>query len=112
MPLVGTIEAALSTKVLPVTMASGIIHPNGIIAGKLNGAMIANGPSGSRMYSMSTPVPMFSETEPFIVSVTAQACSMYWRARRISPPASSRFLPFSSTMTRASSARASHTRWR
>ncbi len=45
---VGTMLAAFSTKVLPVTMQSGIIQPKGIMAGKLNGAMPANTPSGSR----------------------------------------------------------------
>ena len=44
----GTGLAALSTKVLPVAMHSGSIQPKGIMAGKLNGAMPANTPSGSR----------------------------------------------------------------
>jgi hypothetical protein len=44
----GTNDAALSTKVLPVVMASGVIHPIGIIAGKFHGAMPTNTPSGSR----------------------------------------------------------------
>ena len=44
----GTIEAAFSTKVLPVVMQNGSIQPIGIIAGKLYGAMPANTPSGSR----------------------------------------------------------------
>ena len=48
MPVVGTMLAALRTKVLPVTMHSGIIQPKGIMAGKLNGAMPAKTPSGSR----------------------------------------------------------------
>ena len=45
---VGTMLAALSTKVFPVTMHSGIIQPQGIMAGKLKGAMPANTPRGSR----------------------------------------------------------------
>ena len=44
----GTRLAALSTKVLPLAMQSGSIQPKGIMAGKLNGAMPANTPSGSR----------------------------------------------------------------
>ena len=48
MPVVGTMLASLRTNVLPLTMQSGSIQPNGIIAGKLNGAMPANTPSGSR----------------------------------------------------------------
>ncbi len=48
MPVVGTMLASLRTNVLPLTMHSGSIQPNGIIAGKLKGAMPANTPSGSR----------------------------------------------------------------
>ncbi len=44
----GTGLAALSTKVLPQAMQIGSIQPKGIMAGKLNGAMPANTPSGSR----------------------------------------------------------------
>ena len=44
----GTIDAALSTKVLPVVMQNGSIQPIGIMAGKLYGAMPTNTPSGSR----------------------------------------------------------------
>ncbi len=44
----GTGLAALRTKVLPQAMQIGSIQPKGIMAGKLNGAMPANTPSGSR----------------------------------------------------------------
>ena len=44
----GTKLALLSTKVLPQAMQIGSIQPKGIMAGKLNGAMPANTPSGSR----------------------------------------------------------------
>ena len=44
----GTGLAALSTNVLPQAMQMGSIQPKGIIAGKLNGAMPAKTPSGSR----------------------------------------------------------------
>ena len=46
--MVGTMLAAFSTIVLPVTMQSGTIQPKGIMAGKLKGAMPAKTPSGSR----------------------------------------------------------------
>ena len=48
MPEVGTMLAALRTRVLPVTMHRGSIQPKGIMAGKLKGAMPAKTPSGSR----------------------------------------------------------------
>ena len=48
MAVVGTMLAAFSTIVLPVTMQSGTIQPKGIMAGKLKGAMPAKTPSGSR----------------------------------------------------------------
>ena len=49
MPVVsGTRLASFRTSVLPVAMQSGSIQPNGIMAGKLKGAMPANTPSGSR----------------------------------------------------------------
>ena len=44
----GTRLATLSTKVLPVVIASGIIQPMGIMAGKFHGAMPTNTPIGSR----------------------------------------------------------------
>jgi hypothetical protein len=46
--VIGVIDDALSTSVSPVAMHMGIIHPIGIMAGKLNGAMPANTPNGSR----------------------------------------------------------------
>ena len=48
MAVSGVCEAALSTTVLPVAIASGTIQPQGIIAGKLNGTMPATTPSGIR----------------------------------------------------------------
>ena len=49
----GTRLAALSTKVLPVVMASGVIQPMGIMAGKFHGAMPTNTPIGSRKLTVS-----------------------------------------------------------
>ena len=48
MEVMGVMLAALSTSVLPVAMHIGIIQPIGIMAGKLNGAIPTNTPSGSR----------------------------------------------------------------
>ena len=45
MVTMGSCSEGLSTKVLPVAMAIGNIH-SGIIAGKLNGVMPAQTPSG------------------------------------------------------------------
>ena len=45
--VIGTRSDGLSTYVLPVTTPIGNIH-SGIIAGKLNGAIPAHTPSGSR----------------------------------------------------------------
>ncbi len=53
MDVCGTIEAAFSTKVLPVVMQNGSIQPIGIIAGKLYGAMPTKTPSGSRNDTVS-----------------------------------------------------------
>ena len=45
---IGVCSDGFSTSVLPVATHMGIIQPIGIMAGKLNGAMPANTPSGSR----------------------------------------------------------------
>ena len=45
---IGSCSEGFSTKVLPVAMAMGNIH-SGIMAGKLNGVMPAQTPSGCRM---------------------------------------------------------------
>ena len=62
----GTIDAAFSTKVLPVVMANGIIQPMGIMAGKLNGTMPTNTPSGSRNDTVSYPFATFMQVSPCI----------------------------------------------
>ena len=49
----GTKLAALITIVLPVAMHRGAIHPMGIMAGKFQGAMPANTPTGSRICVVS-----------------------------------------------------------
>lgn len=48
MEVMGVVLDAFITMVLPVAIHSGTIQPIGIMAGKLNGAIPANTPSGSR----------------------------------------------------------------
>jgi len=62
----GTIDAALRTKVLPVVMANGSIHPIGIIAGKLYGAIPTNTPRGSLYETVSYPGATFMQVSPCI----------------------------------------------
>src|SRR5438552_195118 len=50
----GTSSDGLTTKVLPVARAYGM-NQNGTMAGKLNGAIIANTPIGTRRTSASIP---------------------------------------------------------
>ena len=85
--------------VLPVAMQSGIIQPNGIIAGKLKGAMPANTPSGSRYVTVSCPAETFIRLSPFIIIGAPTASSHASMILMTSPRASSRFLP-SSRLTR------------
>ena len=47
MQVIGVMEAALSTMVLPQAMHIGDIQPIGIMPGKLKGTMPANTPTGS-----------------------------------------------------------------
>src|SRR4051794_14820834 len=55
----------LTMHVLPQAMAQGK-NRNGIIAGKLNGEMIAVTPRGCRIMISSMPLAMFSELYPCI----------------------------------------------
>ena len=56
----GTFSEVLSMKVLPQTMESGNIHM-GTMAGKLNGVMPTQTPSGWRTEWLSMARPTFSE---------------------------------------------------
>ena len=47
MQVIGVMEAALSTMVLPQAIHIGDIQPIGIMPGKLKGTMPANTPTGS-----------------------------------------------------------------
>jgi hypothetical protein len=56
----GSFSDGFSTKVLPVASAIGNIHI-GTIAGKLNGVIPTQTPSGCISEWLSTPVPTFAE---------------------------------------------------
>ena len=71
MAVSGTFSLGLSTNVLPQAMAMGYIH-SGTIAGKLNGVMPTQTPSGWRMASQSMPRAMFSSTSPISNDGTPQ----------------------------------------
>ena len=103
----GTFSDGLSTTVLPAAMAIGKNHM-GTMAGKLNGLMIATGPSGWRIEATSTRVEAFSVKPPLIRCGMPQANSTTSWPRATSPRASLRTLPCSAVINSASSpARAS-----
>src|SRR5699024_7261305 len=98
----GSFSEGLSTTVLPEAMATGKNH-SGTMAGKLNGEMIADTPTGWRMDCTSTPVEAFSEYSPLSRYGALQASSTTSMPRATSPSASSSTLPCSSVMIAASS---------
>src|SRR3712207_1501592 len=98
----GSCSLGLRTTVLPVAIAIGKNHI-GTIAGKLNGLMIATGPSGWRTECTSTLVEAFSVKPPRTSEGTPQAYSTTSWPRETSPRASSRTLPCSAVMIAASS---------
>ena len=91
----GTRSEGFSTKVLPQAIATGNIHI-GTIAGKLNGVMPAQTPTGSRSDQLSTPVPTLSLNSPLIRCGTPVANSITSMPRVTEPSASSSVLPCSS----------------
>ena len=80
--------------VLPVASAYGR-YQNGIMPGKLNGQIEATTPTGWRIMYSSMPRAMSSAKSPSIIIGMPQATSTFSIARRISPLASERILPFS-----------------
>ncbi len=98
----GSRSLGLRTKVLPVAIATGYIHI-GTMAGKLNGVIPAQTPSGWRKENRSTPVETWSENSPLSSVGMPQANSMTSRPRCTSPAASDSTLPCSSEMISASS---------
>ncbi len=88
--------------VLPHAIANGR-NQNGTMAGKLNGAIAAQTPTGWRNVSQSTAVATFSSTRPCIVCGTADAASTISIARPTSARASAKVLPISRVIDRATS---------
>ena len=87
----GSRSEGLSTNVLPVAIATGYIHI-GTMAGKLNGVIPAQTPSGWRKENRSTPVETWSENSPLSSVGMPQANSMTSRPRCTSPAASDEHL--------------------
>ena len=91
------------TNVLPVTIATGIIHI-GTMFGKLKGVIPATTPTGKRVSSSSMPLATWSRFWPIISVGAPQAKSITSMARLTSPFDSSSVLPFSwVTMAESSS---------
>ena len=90
----GTFSDGLRTNVLPQAIASGHIHI-GTMAGKLNGVMPAQTPTGWRREYESMPRPTSSEKAPFSRCGMPHANSTTSMPRVTSPRASSRTLPCS-----------------
>ena len=101
MPADGSFSDGLRMKVFPHTSASGNIHI-GTIAGKLNGVIPAQTPTGSSREYASTPRPTDSECEPFSRCGAPAANSTTSMPRWTSPMASRNTLPCSSLITVAS----------
>ena len=100
-PAEGSRSDGFNTKVLPDASAIGNIHI-GTIAGKLNGVIPAQTPSGWRTDQLSMPRPTCSVNSPFNKCGMPQANSTTSTPRSISPWASEKTLPCSSEMVRAS----------
>ena len=81
--------------VLPQAMHRGVIQPIGIMAGKLNGAIPAKTPTGSRYRTVSYPADVSISDSPIIRVGTPQAISIGSLTFKMSPRASSHTLPFS-----------------
>ena len=79
---------------LPQATAIGYIH-NGTMAGKLNGVMPPQTPSGCTKLYVSMPRATFSTVSPMPSEATLQACSTTSMPRQTSPIASSKILPVS-----------------
>ncbi len=92
-------------------MATGCIHI-GTIAGKLNGVMPAQTPSGWRKEKASTVEETWSEYSPFSSCGIPQANSTTSSPRSTSPLASSKTLPCSAETIRASLSTFAFSSWR
>ncbi len=96
---------------LPQAIAKGR-NQNGTIAGKLNGTIAAQTPTGWRIVSQSTFVATSSRMRPCIVCGTALAASHISTMRPTSARASGRVLPISRVTERASSSAWVSITWR
>ena len=96
---------------LPQAIANGR-NQKGTIAGKLNGTIAAQTPTGWRIVSVSTAVATFSRIRPCIVCGTADAASIISIARPTSARASGSVLPISRVTDRASSSWCASITWR
>ena len=102
--VIGTCSEGFSTNVLPQAIANGRNHI-GTIAGKLNGTIAAQTPTGWRTVSQSTFCATSSRIRPCIVVGTAHAHSTISIARPTSARASPSVLPISAVTDLASSSR-------
>ena len=96
----GSRSDGFNTKVLPQASATGNIHI-GTIAGKLNGVIPAQTPSGWRSDQLSMPRPTCSVNSPLRRCGMPQANSTTSVPRVTSPAASESTLPCSSVISRA-----------
>ena len=94
----GSFSEGFRTKVLPQAIATGNIHI-GTMAGKLNGVMPTQMPTGWRSDQLSTPVPTLSLNSPFSICGIPQANSTTSMPRVSSPRASESTLPCSAVMS-------------
>ena len=98
-------------KLLPQAIANGR-NQKGTIAGKLNGTIAAQTPTGWRTVSASTLRETSSRMRPCIVVGTAQAASTISIMRATSARASAIVLPISMVTERARSSRRASSPWR
>jgi len=104
MAVSGTFSLGFSTNVFPQTSATGYIQ-SGTIAGKLNGVIPTQTPSGWRMASQSMPRAMFSRTSPMRSEGMPQANSTISMPRFTSPRDSTSVLPCSRVLQRTMSSK-------
>ncbi len=95
--VIGVRSDGFTITVFPQAKAYGK-NQNGIMPGKLNGAMIATTPNGCRIMNSSIPRAISSNRLPCIIVGIPHATSTFSIARRISPWASFKVFPFSFTI--------------
>mmetsp|Transcript_30590 Transcript_30590/g.55452 ORF Transcript_30590/g.55452 Transcript_30590/m.55452 type:complete len:288 (-) Transcript_30590:577-1440(-) len=93
----GAFSVGLRTYVLPVAIAKGYIQ-SAIMAGKLNGAIPAQTPNGTRYETVSSPLARFCNESPSISLPTRVAASTTSKPLQTSPIASAVVFPCSSVI--------------